>query len=81
MQSCPVKQNITLTLDRDLLRKARVMAAERGTSISKLLADELCRIVADADRYAAAKDQALQDLAKGHHLGGRPAGRDALHER
>ena len=56
------------------------MAVERGASISKLLADELCRIVADADRYAAAKDQALQDLAKGHHLGGRRAGRDALHE-
>ncbi len=76
-----MKQNITLALDRDLLRKARVMAAERGTSISRLLADELSRIVADADRYAAAKDQALQDLAKGHHLGGRPADRDELHER
>ena len=76
-----MKQNITLALDRNLLRKARVMAAERGTSISRLLADELSRMIADADRYAAAKDQALQDLGKGHHLGGRPASRDELHER
>jgi len=76
-----MKQNITLTLDRDLLRKARVMAAERGTSISRLLADELSRMIADADRYAAAKDQALQALGTGHHLGGRPASRDGLHER
>jgi hypothetical protein len=41
----------------------------------------LRRLITDADRYAAAKDQALHELARGHHLGGRPANRRAVHER
>lgn len=76
-----MKQNITLAVDRDLLRKARVLAAMRGASLSGLLRDELTRLVADADRYASAKEQALQDLARGQHLGGKRSTRDALHER
>ena len=76
-----MKQNITLTLDKDIIRKARVLAAERGTSVSKMLGEELARLVSDAERYARARAQALDDLDKGLHLGGRPAGREALHER
>ena len=76
-----MKQNITIALDRDLLRKARILAAERGTSVNRLLADELARLVIDAERYEKAKVQALNYLDRGLYLGGKPAPRDSLHER
>ena len=76
-----MNQNITLSLDRELLRKARILAAERGTSVSRLLGEELARLVSSAERYRQASEQALHDLEEGLHLGGRPASRDDLHER
>ena len=36
-----MKQNIALSLDKELIRKAKVMAAHRQTSISGMLSDEL----------------------------------------
>jgi len=36
-----MKQNITISLDKDLIRKVRVLAAQRETSMSRMLADEL----------------------------------------
>jgi hypothetical protein len=76
-----MRQNITIAVEQDLLRKARVLAAERGTSVSRLLADELERLVYEAEAYARAREAALADLDRGLRLGGRPAARDALHER
>jgi hypothetical protein len=76
-----MKQNITLSLDKSLIQKARVIAAQRNTSISKLLAEELERTVSQTEHYDAAKRQAMADLAKGLRLGGNPAARDELHAR
>lgn len=76
-----MKENITLALEKDLLRQLRVIAAQRATSVSRMLSDELMAI-ADRDRaYRRSKKQALKYLESGFHLGGRPADRDALHER
>jgi hypothetical protein len=42
----------------------------------------LTRIVHDDEQYGYAKNQALANLRKGYHLGGRiPASREELHER
>ncbi len=76
-----MRQNITIAVEQELLRKARVLAAERGASVSKLLSDELERLVSATDRYNRAKLEALADLDRGLRLGGRFASRDALHER
>ena len=76
-----MRQNITIAVEQNLLRKARVLAAERGTSVSRLLADELERLVNETEAYNRARDAALADLERGLRLGGRPASRDALHER
>ena len=77
-----VKTNVTLKLDRDLLRKVRVLAAQRDTSISALLTEQLEKAVRDRDGYEEAKGRALANLRKGFHLGyTRPASRDELHER
>lgn len=77
-----MKQNITLAIDRQLLKTARSLAAQRGTSISALLADELRRIVTHEEAYAQAKTKALAQLASPYHLGGRGIpDREALHDR
>jgi predicted transcriptional regulator len=75
-----VKQNITINLEQDLVRKASNLAEERGRTLDELVADELERLVADAD-YEGAKTQALAALDRGLHLGGKPPPREALHER
>jgi predicted transcriptional regulator len=76
-----MKQNITLSLDKDLLTKLRVIAAQRSTSVTRMLADELTEIVAKAERYESAQRAALAALDAGFHLGGTPSSRDDLHER
>ena len=76
-----MKQNITLSLDRELLARARVLAARRSTSVSALLADELAQLVEEADAYEQDRRSAEAQLQRGVHLGGEPAARQALHER
>lgn len=76
-----MKQNITLSVDTDLLRSARVLAAERGVSVSKLLAEELERLVRDNQSRQRARQQAMAALERGYHLGGARIDRNALHER
>lgn len=76
-----MKQNITLALDKGLIKKLRVIAAQRSTSVSQMLTEELQQIVERAERYEIAKRQALAALDSGFHLGGQPAKREELHER
>lgn len=77
-----MKQNITVALDKETIRKAKVVAAQRSTSVSRFLADEIERIVADHDRYEDAKSAAIAELRRGYDLGGGPLPRrDAVHDR
>jgi hypothetical protein len=77
-----VKRNLTVQLDEDVIAKARVLAARRATSVSRLVADEITRLVADDDGYRWARATALGQLERGLHLGGSPLPeRDELHER
>jgi len=76
------KSNVTLSVEADLLREAKVLAAQRGTSVSRLLADELEKLVRQDKAYETAKRRALARLDKGYDLGWTPpASRDELHER
>jgi predicted transcriptional regulator len=77
-----MQRNITLKLDDDLIRKARVLAARRNRSVSALLREELSRLVAEDETYEIAKRSALKRLEQGSHLGGGPLpNRDELHDR
>ena len=77
-----MKQNITLSLDKDLVRKARILAVQRSTSVSAMIAAELARLVEQTERYEKARRRALAHLDKGLHLGGQgPVSREELHER
>ena len=65
--------NVTIRIDADLARDARVFAARRGTSLSRLVGEQA---------YAAARRRALARLGRGYDLGGeRPLSRDEVHER
>ncbi|MFN8061243.1 MAG: hypothetical protein U0Q12_18930 [Vicinamibacterales bacterium] len=75
-------QNITIRLDRRTLRRAKILAAKRNTSISGLLAKQIETLVGEDDAYEQAQRRALALLDRGLHLGGRiEATRDEWHER
>jgi hypothetical protein len=76
------KQNVTISISRQVLRKAKILAARRDTSISGLLAQEIESLVGNEEAYERAERQAMTLLDKGFHMGGViRAGRDELHER
>jgi len=77
-----MKTNITLKLDADLLREARIMAANEGTSISALLAERLEKMVRERKDYDTARRRALALMREGFDLGWTPPrSREELHER
>ncbi len=77
-----MKTNITLKLDTDVLREARILAAEEGLSISGLLAAKLDEMVRQRKGYDRSRKSAVARLRKGFDLGWTPPRvRDELHER
>ena len=76
------KQNVTISLSRQVLKKAKILAARRETSISGLLAQEIELLVGTEEVYERAERQALALLDQGFQLGGTiGASRDEWHER
>jgi hypothetical protein len=59
-----MKRNVTVQLDEEVIAKAKVLAAQRGTSISGLLAAEITRLTEQKERYARARDSALAQMAE-----------------
>jgi hypothetical protein len=79
---CAMKTNITLKLDSSLLREAKILAAEDGTSISAMLAARLEQIVRERKTFQRARRRALARLREGMNLQWTPSqSRDELHER
>lgn len=78
------RQNVTLSLPKSLLKKAKVIAASREKSLSELLRESLEEKVREANGYKKARQKQLKLLKIGLDLGtkGRIATtRDELHER
>ena len=76
------KQNVTISLSPELIQKAKILAAQRSTSISGLLAEQIEALIGSEEAYGRSQRAALALLEKGLHLGGIPtASRDELHER
>lgn len=75
------KQNFTVQLDRETIRRAKILAAKRGTSVSGLIASQIRESVESEDAYESARRTALELLERGFHLGGGRLNRDELHER
>lgn len=77
-----MKTNVTLKLDADLLREARVIAAEEGRSVSALLTERLESMIRERKFFDKARRRALARLREGLDLQWTPPrSRDELHER
>ena len=77
-------QNITLRLPRELLKRAKRLAADRDTSVSALMTEALGRLTDEDRRYSAARKRGMAALRSPRPLGtggGRTWSRDELHER
>jgi hypothetical protein len=73
------KSNLTLQLDADVIRRARVLAARQGTSLSALVARELGALVEREARYEDARQRAVDLMAAATSRGGRSWTRDDLY--
>lgn len=74
--------NITLRIENEqLVRNAKVLAAKRGVSLSRILADYLEEWVRRDSDYERSKASALRFLEQGLSLGGAPLTRDEAHAR
>jgi hypothetical protein len=77
-----VKQNLTIRLDGETVRKAKVLAARRSTSISGLVAAQIEALVGEDAAYDRARHQARELFERGFDLGGvHRTDRSELHER
>lgn len=80
-------KNITISVDDDLYRQARIKAAEQDTSVSALVKGFLATLVAGAPVSARdwkREQEALLDAIRQRHPGFNSAdnlSRDALHDR
>jgi tryptophan 2,3-dioxygenase len=78
------KQNITLSLPKEVLLKVKLLAVHRHTSVSSLLTETLERLVEQEDAYNHARQRHIQQLEQGFDLGTDGqilTWRDELHER
>lgn len=77
-----MKRNLTVQLDETTIAKARIVAAKRATSMSRLVAAEIERLVDEDDEYSRAQLAALVHLDRPFHLGGGTLpNRASLHDR
>ncbi len=77
-----MKTNVTLKIEAELLREARVLAAEQRTSISALVTERLEKAVRERRGYEQARRRAKARLQHGYVLSWTPpASRDELRER
>ena len=82
LQKTAKTTNVTLRIDADLAREAKVLAAQRGSSLSQLMSDQLERLLRRARGYRSAEARALTRLGAGFDLGwSPPADREELYER
>jgi hypothetical protein len=67
------RRNVTLTVDEDLLREARAVAAQRHTSVNEMVREFLTNVVSQERRRAALERiQPFLDRPSVHLGGSRP---------
>ena len=59
------KKNLTLSLPAGLIRSAKILAAQRGTSVNALVRESLERMISVRDEYDAALRRILETAKKG----------------
>jgi plasmid stability protein len=74
-------KNVTVTLDEDVARWARIWAARHETSVSRLLGELLQERMLQEEGYEAAMQQYLAAAPRALKTEGGYPSRDAIHER
>ena len=77
-------QNVTLAIPKNVLRKAKILAVQKNTSLSGLLTQTLLELVEHQENYEQARDRNVGLLKNGLDLGTRGKiawKREDLHER
>jgi hypothetical protein len=77
-------QNVTLSIPKDILRKAKILAIQKNTSLSGLLTQTLEELVSGHEDFERARQRNLSILKTGYDFGtqGKTAWkREELHER
>lgn len=78
------RQNITLSLPKDLLKKAKTLAVMKERSLSRLLQETIEEKVNEETGYQRAKERQTALMKKGLDLGTKgkiSVAREDLHER
>ena len=78
------KQNITLSIRKNLLQKVKILAVKQSTSVSALLTNILEDIVAREEGYQTASQNHIRSLQQEFDLGTNGSidwSRDELHAR
>lgn len=77
-----VRRNVTIQLDEEIIRRARLLAAQRDSSISRLLAEQVEVLVQADAAFQSAQREATALLDEGFELGiTAMPGRDEIHAR
>ncbi len=73
--------NLTIKIDdEEIIRRAKVMAAKRGTSVSAMLRAYLYDLVSRDKDYERSQKQAFLTMKRGLHLGGAPLSREEIYD-
>jgi hypothetical protein len=75
------KTNLTISVDKGLLRSIKVIAAQNDTSVTGLLTEMMEKRAKQDDDYERAKKRAIARMNKGWDLHFEPGSREELHER
>jgi predicted transcriptional regulator len=78
------KQNITLSIPKEILRKIKIIAAKENSSVSTLLTNALEELVELDEGYRSASQEHSQLLQQGLNLGTKGSidwSREELHAR
>jgi len=78
------KQNVTLSLPKSLLKKAKIVAVKKEKSLSQLLVEALEEKIREDTDYKKAKERQFRFLKTGFDLGTRgliAISREELHAR
>jgi hypothetical protein len=76
-------RNLTVRLEGGTIRKAKVLAARRSTSVSRLVSEEIERLVREDEAYEQARIEALAEMDSAPDLGsmGRLPDREDVYDR
>jgi len=78
------KQNITLSLPREILKKGKMLAAKKGVSLNELVRELLQMTAENEEGYRISADRQIKRMKEGIPLGTKGKiswRRDELHQR